>query len=66
MGTKRIKYLGPYSETSIDDSGPTVKRGESVEVDDYYADPLLTRTGEWELVPDAPKGKKVTEAPAAP
>jgi len=55
--TKHIKYLGPYSETSIDDSGPTVKRGETVELSAYLADPLLTRTDEWELVKSPKKDK---------
>jgi hypothetical protein len=56
--TKHIKYLGPFSEVSIDDSGPTVKRGETVELSAYLADPLLKdRSDEWELVKSPKKDK---------
>lgn len=59
MGTKRIKYLGPYSSTSINDDGPTVNRGETIEVPDYYADACVKNTpDEWAYADAEPAKKK--------
>lgn len=58
----KFKYLGPSDEVEIPDAGVSVKRGETVDIEDEEIAKSLAKQGEcWEQVQAKSAAKKESD-----
>lgn len=55
-----IRYVGPFDQVEIADTGQTVAQGDTVSVDDSLAERLLAQTDNWQAA--KPAKTKAVEA----